>query len=368
MISVDVALIPNDLMFASKHNLKKLLFDRKNYQNSIKTINVVGTNGKGSTSFYVSQGLKEKYNKVGLFSSPAFLYHNERIQINNIPISDADLVRITMKNKADCIKYELNWFEVWTLIAIDYFIENKVDIAVIEAGIGGMLDSTNCFANQEAVLLTSVSFDHTEILGNKIEDIIYQKLKISRIGTKVFIANNNKEHLPFIKSILNNEIILSELYDDEIEYQKYNKGLAKAVLEFFDVNKIEEVLNLDPPLGRFTTLRNKPKLIIDGGHNIDGIKKMTQTIKNMDEEFVVLFASSKGKEHKEMLNYLKEQFDKVYITSFVHLKSWNTKAFDEYESIDNWKEFLLNTDKNVIVCGSLYFIPQVYDWFVNEVK
>ncbi|ATZ20586.1 bifunctional folylpolyglutamate synthase/dihydrofolate synthase [Mesoplasma coleopterae] len=368
MISVDNFLIPIQQRFQNEYNLDKVLKLLNNIEKYIPVVNVVGTNGKGSTSFFLSKGLKTKYKKVGLFISPAFLYHNERIQINNQPISDENLKKYISKVDNFIKEYKLTFFEIWTLIAIMYFYDNQVDIAVIEAGIGGLKDSTNLFTNQIATILTSVSFDHTEILGNTIEKIIYQKVNIAKDNTLLFISLDNAEYKNIIENSITNDvkIVYANKYDKEkIEYQRGNKGVVKAVLEFLGVQDFS-CLKLTSLAGRFTKLEYKnKKIIIDGAHNVDGIKGLISSVENKNE-WRILYGAIDGKEHSKILNLLDENFNDVSITTFDFHKAWDINKIDHENKVKDWKEFIESSNKNLIICGSLYFIPLVYKYLIEK--
>ncbi|ATZ17669.1 bifunctional folylpolyglutamate synthase/dihydrofolate synthase [Mesoplasma melaleucae] len=368
MISVNNYLIPIQQRFQKEYNLGKVLKLLNNIEKEIPIINVVGTNGKGSTSFFLSHGLKTKYKKVGLFISPAFLYHNERIQINNEPISDDNLYKYIARIETYIKEYNLTFFEIWTLIAILYFYDNKVDIAVIEAGIGGIKDSTNLFSNQIAALLTSVSFDHTEILGNSIEEIIYQKVNIVKDNSFLIVSNDNEQYMNVITKSLhqNAKTFLADKYQDEqIEYQKGNKGLVKFILERLKITDFS-CLKLKPMTGRFTELNYKNKqIIIDGAHNVDGINALISSVKNKDD-WNILYGAIEGKEHDKILKVLDENFKNVNITNFDFNKAWDINNINHSNKVDDWKEFIEASDKNLIICGSLYFIPQVFTYLTKK--
>lgn len=360
MIKVEEEIFQSEL-FKKKYNLSKLLEHRKNYQNNIKVINIVGTNGKGSTAHYISLGLKNKFKKVGLFISPAFMFHNERIQINNTPISDDDLKKLIKKNWKDILKFELSFFEIWTLLAIEYFTNKKIDIAIFEAGIGGTLDATNVFKNQELVCLTSVGKDHTELLGSTIEKIIVEKIGIWKKVCPVFSAADNEKYL---KELKYNEIKICKEYELENSYQKYNMGIAKCVLEYFNVESIKNILDSQPPLGRITRLDN---ILLDGSHNVDGIREILKYISNIKFECIILFASSYQKDHEEILNLITKNNNNLSICEFDHIKSWKIPEKYKKYKINNWKQFIIdNKNKNILVCGSLYFVPMVYNFLKNK--
>ncbi|AUB31127.1 bifunctional folylpolyglutamate synthase/dihydrofolate synthase [Spiroplasma floricola] len=365
MINVEEELISSDIIFKKNYNLKKLLKDLGNPQNNFNIISIVGTNGKGSTSQFIFSGLKKKFKKVGLFISPAFIYQNERIQFNTEMISDNDLKRLLLENEELIKKYELTFFEIWTFIAILYFNEKKVDIAVIEAGIGGVKDSTNVFEKQLAVCVTSLGLDHQEILGSSIEEIIQQKLLIAKENVKIFISADNLKYKEIIDKVNNNAKVYTKQINDPIYFQSFNKGLALELLQYLNIS----VTHFDiSPLGRYTILKKDPLFILDGCHNYDGALKLSKQIKDIDN-LIILFGSSEGKDQIEMLKVFKELKKEIFLTEFVHKKAWkiDKSKFAEFKIIDNWEIFLANNkDKNILVCGSLYFIPLVYKWFEGQ--
>ncbi|AUF83840.1 dihydrofolate synthase [Mesoplasma syrphidae] len=366
MISVDKELIPVKQRFAKEYNLIKVLEKLGHPEKDLATINVVGTNGKGSTSYYLSKGLRTKYEKVGLFIGPAFLWQNERIQINNQYISDEDLHMYLKKISEDIEQYNLTFFEIWTLIAILYFANQKVDIVVMEAGIGGKNDCTSLMSNQILTVLTSVSFDHTELLGTTIEEILDQKINIAKPDTKLIVSDDNKKYQAIIDCTIKNQgvqIIYANSLTDKVLYQQGNKGLAQKVLEELDIRDFD-IRTLNPPLGRFTKVaKNNRIIILDGAHNIDGIEQLINTVKTEKNNYVVLYASITTKDYQASLDKLVSSFKNVYITTFDHFKAWNLSEINYCKKVLSWKQFLeTHQNDNILICGSLYFIPQVYEY------
>ncbi|AKX33725.1 folylpolyglutamate synthase [Spiroplasma litorale] len=364
MIKVDETFIETTLLFKKQYNLKKLLSNLGNPQNNIKVINVVGTNGKGSTSKYIYDGLRSKFKNIGLFISPAFLYQNERIQLNGNYINDEDLKKLYNDNKKIIKEYELTFFEIWMFLAVLYFNKFDIDYAVIEAGIGGRLDCTNLFENQVCVCLTSIGYDHTELLGNNIESIIEHKVGIIKPGRTLFVSSDNKKYKKIIKEKVNEKVVFAKKVKNKINYQRSNIGLAKKVLKWLDV----KYNNYIAPIGRYTYLNETPKFIIDGCHNIDGVKTVIKQIKKLNNP-IVIYASSKEKDYFQILKVLKKNIKNLYITDFEHPKSWiiPKDLKSDYNYIGDWKIFLeKNIYNNIVVCGSLYFIPQVYEWYRSK--
>jgi len=375
MIRVDEEFIPIRKAFAKEYRLKEVLNRLNNLEKNLPTINIVGTNGKGSTSFYLSKALLNKYQKVGLFISPAFWYHNERIQVNNEYISDSDLRMYLQKAQPYIEEFNLTFFEIWTLIAIWYFTDQKVDIVVMEAGIGGQHDTTNLMSNQIATLVTAIGFDHIEVLGESIEEILENKLKIAKPNSKLFISNDNLKWTKEINEVLKTlpasvEVIWTKPVVDEINYQQGNKGLVKSFIETLNIHD-EKFLKHNPPNGRFTLLKEGPLVLIDGAHNENGIENLVKSfkLKYPKKNPVILAGFSQVKDFQKNLGLLNDAFpNQVYITEFNHLKSWSIENLSSFEKITDWKEFILENIRlgnDIIICGSLYFIPLVHEWFIN---
>ncbi|MCK5761238.1 MAG: bifunctional folylpolyglutamate synthase/dihydrofolate synthase, partial [Candidatus Delongbacteria bacterium] len=174
-------------MFAMKlglENIENLLKHGNIDIEKLKTVHVAGTNGKGSTSNMISQVLTENGYKTGLFTSPHLVSFNERIRINGEMISDENLSGLIHDIKGGIEKYNCTFFEASTAIAFKYFIEKNVDIAIIEVGLGGRLDSTNVITPIVSVI-TGIDFDHTAHLGNSIVEIAREKAGIIKEGIPV---------------------------------------------------------------------------------------------------------------------------------------------------------------------------------------
>ena len=156
----------------------------------LKLIHVGGTNGKGSTSSYISSILQESNCKIGMFTSPHFYDFRERIKINNKKINKTFIVDFIKYNRIIIEKLELSFFELSFCLSLVYFIENKVDYAIIEVGIGGRLDATNII-NPLISVITNISYDHSDILGNTLEMIAKEKAGIFKKNSQIIIGERN---------------------------------------------------------------------------------------------------------------------------------------------------------------------------------
>ena len=184
---------------------RKLCEALGNPQKKFKTIHVVGTNGKGSTSYYLSGVLQAHGLKTGLYTSPHLVSMRERIRVNDLPIDDESLDRLIMQVKAAAeeTQVEPTFFEVLTIVAFLYYAEQNIDVAVLEAGMGGRLDST-AVADGELIVLTSIGLEHTEVLGSTESAILKEKMGVA--GSAQSILSNGRSKT-FVLGGLNDALI-----------------------------------------------------------------------------------------------------------------------------------------------------------------
>jgi dihydrofolate synthase/folylpolyglutamate synthase len=230
------------------NNIRRLLNATGNPHLSTKYIHIAGTNGKGGTASFLASILKEHGLKTGLFTSPHILKFNERIRIDGKPISDSYIRNFLDKNKVLIKKVKPSFFEVNTALAFNYFAEKKVDIAVIEAGLGGRLDSTN-IVKPELIIITQIEIDHTDYLGNTLLKIAKEKLGIVKPGIDVIVSDTNRELKKLFKSKIKPEHLF--LLDGNVNFQKIKGDLEKTVLNVLGKN----LTVLSPVYGKYQ-LRN----------------------------------------------------------------------------------------------------------------
>ncbi|MEH1009358.1 folylpolyglutamate synthase/dihydrofolate synthase family protein [Winogradskyella sp. ECml5-4] len=268
-------------------------------EGKFRSVHVAGTNGKGSTSHMLASILQESGYKVGLYTSPHLKDFRERIRINGKVISKQAVIAFIKKNKAFLEDNQLSFFEMTVGMAFDYFLKQKVDIAIVEVGLGGRLDSTNIITPELSVI-TNIGFDHTQFLGNTFQEIAGEKAGIIKQNVPVVIGETHPETESVFKqkaSEANSTIyfadqIINEALDSDLKgsYQVHN---IKTVIQ--SINILKELgfkiskNNLEKGLlnvvgntglqGRWQILGHNPKVVCDTAHNKEGLTYVMEQIK-----------------------------------------------------------------------------------------
>ncbi len=258
-----------------------------------KSIHIAGTNGKGSTSHMISSVLQEAGYKVGLYTSPHLKDFRERIKINGNMISEGSVINFIKKYKSNFEKIHMSFFELTVAMAFNYFSEENIDIAVIECGLGGRLDSTNIISPEISVI-TNISLDHTDLLGDTLEKIAIEKSGIIKKNTPVIIGRKQKETKDIFEqkaSKENSKIIYAKNFNYKCDlkgfYQKENidtaittiKNLNKFKIDEKDIKKgLNKIVKNTSILGRWQIISNEPLIICDTAHNIDGLNEVVNQI------------------------------------------------------------------------------------------
>ena len=295
---------------ADLSNTTLLMNHLSNPQFGFKSVHVAGTNGKGSTSHMIASVLQESGYKVGLYTSPHLTDFRERIKINGEMISENFVIDFVAENKSFFEESHLSFFEMTVGLAFDYFREQQVDIAVVEVGLGGRLDSTNVLLPEVSVI-TNIDLDHTQFLGNTLEAIAKEKAGIIKANTPVVIGKYQKETASVFQEISeskNTKLILaySESNEDLVkldllgEYQKENSQTAKTVLgcltqgntmsgkafSKIDPNTIKKGLGrvvVNTGLkGRWQVLAKDPLTICDTAHNYSGLSSVMSQLASLN--------------------------------------------------------------------------------------
>lgn len=296
-----------------------------NPQQKFKSIHVAGTNGKGSSSHMLASVLQEAGYKVGLYTSPHLKDFRERIKINGVEVSKQFVIGFIRRNKAFFEANPLSFFEMTVGMAFDYFAKQNVDIAVIEVGLGGRLDSTNIIT-PEVSLITNISFDHIQFLGNTLPLIASEKAGIIKPNIPVVISETQDETQPVFKEIAkqNNsklffaDQIINETYPTDLlgNYQKKNvKGVLKVLEILQQKNYKISKTNIKNGLlntvkntclkGRWQILQTNPKIICDTAHNKEGLSiTMSQLQKEQFSNLHIVFGVVNDKDLSQIWNIL----------------------------------------------------------------
>lgn len=270
----------------------------KNPEKSFKSVHVAGTNGKGSTSHMLASVFQEAGYKTGLYTSPHLKDFRERIKINGEMIPKKNVSEFVEKHKAFFETNQLSFFEMTVGLAFDFFRKEKVDIAIVEVGMGGRLDSTNIITPEVSVI-TNIGLDHTQFLGNTLEKVAVEKGGIVKEGIPVVIGETLHETKQVFEQIASDrnapitfaEIIDSSGYTSDLKgiYQKKNvktvlatiKILQKKGWNISDENIKNGLLNTIRStglMGRWQVLRESPKAICDTAHNQDGLQLVMEQL------------------------------------------------------------------------------------------
>lgn len=268
-----------------------------NPEQKIRTVHIAGTNGKGSSSSMIASVLQEAGYKVGLYTSPHLKDFRERIKINGEQIPQSYVVNFIAHNQSFLQAHQLSFFEMTVGMAFSYFFDEKVDIAVIEVGLGGRFDSTNIII-PEVSLITNISKDHTDILGDTLAKIAFEKAGIIKHQVPVVISEYNPETAPVFTQRAKEEqapIIFANTIETDLTtdlqgiYQKKNIKGVIAVLELlihkgWDIspenitNGLQHVVRNTHLEGRWQTLSTQPTVVCDTGHNVGGLTYVMQQL------------------------------------------------------------------------------------------
>ncbi len=362
-----------------------------NPQNSFKSIHIAGTNGKGATASVTASALKEHGLKTGLFTSPHILNFNERIRINGKCISNKYIKSFLDDNIKLIKKIKPSFFEVNTALAFKYFSDKKVDIAVIECGLGGRLDSTNILTPQISVI-TQIDMDHMQFLGNTLRKIAKEKLGIVKHDVKVVVSDNNIT----LKELFHKTISKQELlYIDDIAVIKFiSKDPHRLTFSMKD--RFGKIINFNSPLlgnyqarnitasyltvkefmqkenlqfslsnfkkgisnikqntgyfGRFEEIKFKgKKYLLDVSHNPDGIKKALNSLKGTGfNQDVVIFGIMEDKDYKNAIKEVLKHSNNIILTKPDYARAMDPSILYSYA-----KKLNSMLNKNIMIASSV---------------
>lgn len=409
------------------NRMRKFLELLDNPQKDLSAIHVAGTNGKGSTVAYLRDLLMAQGYTVGTFTSPFLIRFNERISVDGQPISDSELIKLVNRVQPVVADLDAHYpeggpteFEIITAMMFLYF-NSQVDVAVIEVGIGGLLDSTNVFTPAVSVI-TTIGFDHMKILGNTLPEIAAQKAgiikqevpvvagRLPKSAMQVVAANAAENNSSLYRvgheviTTIKSETGWQEKFDYQFSDQKF-KGLTISMLGDYQVDNASCALTAfilyqkqqHQPVresdvshslaktvwaGRFEPLNQEPLIVIDGAHNEPAIEELRALLKQRfsDNEIYVLFSVLADKQHDKMLATLRTVPNlHIILTTF---QGPGTRAVtdpkalaaqydkdDRIEVIDNWQLAIgtilqrMSSEDLFLITGSLYFISDVRAFF-----
>lgn len=364
-----------------------------NPQNKFKSIHIAGTNGKGSTSHMLSSILQEAGYKVGLYTSPHLVDFRERIKINGVMIPEESVIDFVKKHKTDFEKINLSFFE-WTVgLAFDYFSNQKIDIAVVETGLGGRLDSTNIIY-PEISIITNIAKDHMQFLGDTIEKIAIEKAGIIKHKVPIVIGETQKEiEQVFISSAKksNSNIyfadqIIKEVYDCDLKgnYQKKNiKTVFASIIQLqqkgYHVTEqnikmgLLNVVKNTGLMGRWQTLGENPQIICDTGHNEAGIKEVVNQLQTLTyNKLHFILGAVNDKEIDSILKLLPEHalyyFCQAKIPRALNVLELKNKAvgynlkgnsYDSVNSAYKSAKKIAQIDDLIFIGGSTFVVAEV---------
>ena len=361
-----------------------------NPQNGFYTIHVAGTDGKGSTCAFLRDLLMEYGFEVGTYTSPHYLTHLDRIRINNINIPGERFEKYLDNRYELIMKYNLSMFEIDYLIMCDYFKDENVDFAIVEVGLGGRLDATNVVDDTKLSVITTIGYDHMERLGNTLEEICFEKCGIIKPDSKVLMGHLNDECTKVVEEVCkkrNSTLYkLGELIDKEdrsfeyngneyklrsyAKYQIHNASLALNALDIIskdkgfelDVEKSRKAIGNSMWQCRFEVVKENPRVILDGAHNIHGIEALTNSFDQFTGSKCIIFSALKRKEYQKMVDELKKHTDELIITTFPNNEVIDLKDFNNENCFDDYKaaiDYAIKKYDNVLICGSLYFMSEI---------
>jgi len=382
--------------------LKKLLESYGSPQDSLQVIHIAGTNGKGSTCQYLSDILVSQGFKVGLFTSPHMSEHRDRIRINGAWIPHERFMKYVSMCEKDIEAYDLGMFEIDVLIAFLYFRDEQVDYAVLEAGMGGRNDSTNVMERPVLSLITTVGYDHMQYLGERLEQIAYEKAGIMTpdsdgvIGyldeacEQVIEKYAKNVHARLLK-LPENEVIENQDFTTSFRfmgdvytvgsgalYQADNASMALFCAWVLGIDVHSEavkkaVLSSFWP-GRFEVVSKDPLVVLDGAHNEEGMRALVEAAASLPRPLVSVFSALKDKPGRKMASMLRGISDRMYVTSFESERADSVDALmiedcikepDEETALKRAMEDVKDGGC-VLVSGSLYFISSIRPMFVKK--
>ncbi|MCK3867922.1 bifunctional folylpolyglutamate synthase/dihydrofolate synthase [Streptococcus suis] len=371
-----------------------------NPQFAVPIIHVAGTNGKGSTIAFLRQLFQVHDLRVGSFVSPHMVSVHDRICIDSQPISDHDFQHYLQKvydlEQEVATRYEpFRYFEVMVLIMFLYFQDQQLDVALVEVGIGGLLDTTNVVAPALSVI-TSIGMDHQDLLGSTLREIAEQKAGIIKENMPVVLGPLSPETTAICRHIAQDKQAFVYQFGQEFTYkagqfsnadlelselvlglaghhQEENAAVALQTFLLYMTNiqkdiqpqLIQQALAQTSWPGRLELVVQEPKIYLDGAHNVPAIERLLEFIQVQEEPVTILFSALRRKDFQEMLELLEEKLPHtaLVLTSFAYDGALSEENRQGRDYVENYQQFIEDWQSSkqgiLIVTGSLYFISEV---------
>ncbi|MGQ7557252.1 bifunctional folylpolyglutamate synthase/dihydrofolate synthase [Streptococcus suis] len=380
-----------------------------NPQFAVPVIHVAGTNGKGSTIAFMRQLFQTHGLRVGSFVSPHMVSVHDRICIDSQSISDPDFQRYLQKvydlEQEVATRYEpFRYFEVMVLIMFLYFEAQQPDVALVEVGIGGLLDTTNVVAPALSVI-TSIGMDHQDLLGSTLGEIAEQKAGIIKESVPVVLGPLCPETTAICRHIAQDKQASVYQFGQEFTYKAgqfsnadlelselvlglaghHQEENAAVALQTFLLYMTNIQKDIQPQLiqqalaqtnwpGRLELVVQEPKIYLDGAHNVPAIERLVEFIQVQDEPVTILFSALRRKDFQEMLELLEEKLPHtpLVLTSFAYDGALSEENRQGRDYVENYQQFIEDWQSSeqgmLIVTGSLYFISEVRRIFNTQQK
>ena len=405
------------------NNISAVLNELGNPQLSTPSIHIAGTNGKGSTAAFCESILRNANYKVGLYTSPHLNHFGERIQVNRIPLTESEVIQLVakVKNAVENLKIPITFFEFGTAMAFLHFAQQETDISVIEVGMGGRLDATS-LCKGDITIITSIAKDHTSYLGNKLEEITFEKASVIKEGGTVFAVKGTKKVHEVIKAISDQKSASAQFLGEHfvvkktsgksspllIKYQNHDirfKDLELSLAGDFQAENaalalsaclhhasktgkeiseqsIRISLKNTSWAGRMEVVSSRPTILLDIAHNPAAVKEMAKSAQKLFSytRVVVIYGAMKGKQSDEMLQKLTNFADHFILVRPNQDKSESPSRFkkilkkynascevieDIPKAIRKVKQTALSDDM-VCITGSIFTVGEAKQYLENE--
>lgn len=352
-------------------NIRQLLGILKNPERNQKFIHVAGTNGKGTTSSIIASYLTESGYKVGLFTSPHLLDFRERIRINGEMISETEVIEFCSQIR-ELKDFEPSFFEISLAMALFHFAKNNCDYSVIEVGMGGRLDATNCITPLISVI-TTIGLDHTQFLGDTRTKIAGEKAGIIKLNTPVVIGEKDSEtqfvfekkaremnsDIQFLDDIPNPDWLEKLPFPFNTGFQKQNTLTAICALQKItniSKNRFDTaIFNLNKNTGyqkRLEQVSENPRIILDVSHNLEGIKATLNLIENsLTGKLFIVYGSSSDKDYRSIIEIFPDTAN-VCLTPYQSERSWKEPEMEKIVKEHNHSSIQIfsNVDEAITNC------------------